>query len=238
MGLEYHAAKWLFPKLKENWKSNRPNKMLTLGRQHWWLTSKQSKSLGIKYSPLYSRQNFCDLAFEELGFKVESVDWSPNENPTYVLDLGKPNTTLFGYDIVLDLGTAEHIGSQQTFYENVFNMLSPTGVFIGISPSSGFCGHGLYQYSPDFFKRMGGYDSEVWLMTCGPKIKIKPYLGKIHYNNRWQVLAAYILKKNGTEFRMPVQPDSMVTTNYKMPLWLAKILRDLSLVDSIRRILT
>lgn len=237
MGLEYHAAKWLFPKLRENWKSGRTNKMLTLGRQHWWLTPRQSRLLGMKYDPVYSRQNFCDSAFEELGFVVHSVDWRSEENPTYVFDLGKPNITLSGYDIVLDLGTAEHVGLQQTFYENVFNMLSPTGVFIGISPSSGFCGHGLYQYSPEFFKRMGGYDSEIWLMTWGPRIKIKPYLGNIKYNNRWQVLTAYVLRKNGSEFKMAVQPDSMVATNYKIPLWLVRILVEIPFIGPIRRMI-
>jgi hypothetical protein len=232
MGVDYYTAKWL----KEDLKVERGNKLLALGRQNWWLTGRESYKLGLAYRPTYARDNYADGFFRELGFDVESLDISGSEGAEIVHDMSQPvDLDLLGkYDVILDLGTAEHVADQRQYWENVYNMLSTNGRVFGLSPIDGLCGHGLYQISPEFFQNLGGFTSQLWITTCGPLVKTVPYTGTKGKPYRWRTYCRYILTKIGP-FSMPVQTASMVTTSYKLPLDVAKFLLRIPGVGILRR---
>lgn len=232
MGVDYHTAKWI----KEHLQVKGGNNLLALGRQNWWLTPRECRKLGLKYQPEYSRTNYADEFFRELGFKHEALDISGFEHAEIIHDMSRPvPAELYGkYDVILDLGTAEHVADQKTYWENVYNMLTPTGRVFGLSPIDGLCGHGLYQISPEFFRNLGGFTARLWRTSYGPVVKTVPLTSLPNRPFHWRTYCRYILQKIGP-FSMPVQKDSMVTTIYKVPLGLAKFVLAIPGSNAIRR---
>lgn len=93
--------------------------------------------------------------FKLLGYsQVESVDIFPDEDPTYVLDLGMPVPDSFhdAYDLVYDGGTLEHVFDVRQALFNVARMLAPGGMVIHHVPVNGYVDHGFYQFSPILFQ--------------------------------------------------------------------------------------
>ena len=94
--------------------------------------------------------------FEEL-YKVnrfEVVDISEEESADYIADLNDldfTNNHKKKYDLLLDLGTQEHVFNNNNFLQNVFNLLKPGGIYIFEVPCTGYIDHGFRQYSPTFF---------------------------------------------------------------------------------------
>lgn len=98
-----------------------------------------------------SRLLFCE-AYRAKSFLV--LDLSPSEMPDYVCDLNQPISPSHGVpqvDIVLDLGTAEHIFDNSIFLENIYRQLNVNGYYIFNLPANNFLEHGFRQYSPTFF---------------------------------------------------------------------------------------
>lgn len=98
-----------------------------------------------------SRVLFCD-AYRAKSFLI--LDISPAESPDYICDLNKPippSLDVPQVDIILDLGTAEHIFDNSVFLENVYRQLSANGYYIFNLPANNFLEHGFRQYSPTFF---------------------------------------------------------------------------------------
>jgi len=232
MGVDYYTAKWL----KESLKVTAGRKLLALGRQNWWLTPAECKKLKLNYRPEYSRTNYADEFFRELGFEHEALDISDFEHAEIIHDMSRPvrESLHSRYDVILDLGTAEHVADQKTYWENVSNMLTPSGRVFGISPIDGLCGHGLYQISPEFFRNMGGFTAQLWRVSYGPIVKVVPLTSLPNKPFHWRTYCRYILQKTGP-VTMPVQKDSMVTTTYKIPLGLAKFVLAIPGSNAIRR---
>jgi SAM-dependent methyltransferase len=84
---------------------------------------------------------------------VESFDNSPYEGATHIVDLNHPIPDEFcdQYDTVIDAGSLEHIFDTKLAFENVSKMLKPGGQILHLSPGNNRCGHGFYQFSPEFF---------------------------------------------------------------------------------------
>ena len=236
MGVDYHTAKWLKSELEHGRRAVENGRLLTLGRQNWWLTKKESEKLGLNYAPEYSRTNYADLFFTELGYTHESLDISLSEGADIKHDMSRPvDVILHGkYDVVLDLGTAEHVADQRQYWENVYNLLAHKGTLIGLSPADGLCGHGLYQISPEFFQNLKGFTSKLWLTTYGPLVKTIPYTGVKGKPYRWRTYCRYILQKTGP-FSMPVQKSSMVTTAYSTSITFARFILAIPGIEILRR---
>ncbi len=92
--------------------------------------------------------------FSELGFhEVESLDYSSDENPTYVHDLNNlvPSILKDRFDMIYDGGTMEHVFDVRSVLRNIFEMLHVGGRIIHSSPSSNHIDHGFYMFSPTLF---------------------------------------------------------------------------------------
>lgn len=103
---------------------------------------------------------------------VDSIDNSRYEGATVVADMNLPipDTLLHRYDTVIDFGCTEHIFDVAQSYRNITRMCKPGGRVMHVVPSNGFCGHGFYQFSPEFFfsryAESNGYaETEVYVAS-------------------------------------------------------------------------
>jgi SAM-dependent methyltransferase len=93
--------------------------------------------------------------------KVSVADCSSYENPDYIIDLNNDIDEEFEakFDVILDVGTLEHIFDIPTAFSNLKKMLKKGGQLILILPASGAIDHGFYSFSPtlffDYFKKNG-----------------------------------------------------------------------------------
>lgn len=103
----------------------------------------------------YTLGEYCEqLLIDFLGSSaVHSFDSSGYEGATHIHDFNNPLPESYNgkYDTVIDAGSLEHIYDVRTAVENFKRMLRPGGRIIHINPANNFCGHGFYQFSPEFF---------------------------------------------------------------------------------------
>ena len=139
--------------------------VLTLGRQRIYFNSTR-----------YEYREYCERYLLDMGARsVDSVDISDYEGCTYVADL---NSDVVGegilnaghYDTVLDLGTTEHIFDLQSVNRNIKNLLALGGRVLHVLPANNFCGHGFYQFSPEYFNAIyaerNGYKLDLLAVSC------------------------------------------------------------------------
>ena len=135
---------------------------LTLGRQFRAFSRKEFE----KYLPSYAGKIAPDLlkkdfespyaegVFQDMyGSRLKSLDGFAHEEPDIVHDLNQPvPKELEGaFSCIIDGGTMEHVFDVPTLLRNCFSMLKEGGFYISMVPTNNFNGHGLYQFSPDFF---------------------------------------------------------------------------------------
>ena len=107
-----------------------------------------------------------DVPFKMLGFsRVDSLDYFPNEKPTYVIDLNKSIDSEYHgqYDMVFDGGTSEHCFNVRESLSNVIKLLKIGGWVVHAVPLSGWINHGFYQFSPTLFFDFYGINGFVEL---------------------------------------------------------------------------
>ena len=80
------------------------------------------------------------------------------------------------YDFILDGGTIEHIFNAAQVCQNIIDMLEIGGVYVSITPNNNFSGHGMYQFSPEFYlsafsKEYGMNVMELYLAKVGTGIE-------------------------------------------------------------------
>ena len=130
-------------------------KALTLGRQWICLNDDQITALFSKYGVQYVNhdlKDFSECLFQHLGFEtVFSLDNSPYEGASIIHNMNKPISLDQKYNYIFDGGTTEHIFNAPQVYENIINMLDVGGIFCSVVPNNNWSGHGMYQFSPEFF---------------------------------------------------------------------------------------
>ena len=139
MGIDFHVHNFLkYINLSQEYFGN----TLTIGRQNFVVA-------GLDFGP------FCEdfLISNFKATKVESIDISNFEGASIIQDLNmkvpkKYHTT---FDTIIDAGSLEHIYNIKQAFQNIASMLKNGGQVIHISPTNGFSGHGLYQFSYDLF---------------------------------------------------------------------------------------
>lgn len=76
-------------------------------------------------------------------------------------DLNEPLPIEEQFDLVTNLGTAEHVFNQYQFFRSVHESTSPGGLMVHALPNQGAYDHGFYNFHPIFvfdLCRMNGYD--------------------------------------------------------------------------------
>ena len=107
---------------------------------------------------------------------VDSIDNSNYEKATIIADMNLPWKSTKLYDTVMDLGTMEHIFNVPQVLDNIKKACKIGGQIIHILPANNFCGHGLYQFSPEFFysyytTENGFINTEVYIENLKTKTR-------------------------------------------------------------------
>lgn len=156
---------------------NKKGRMLTLARQGIHIPKDKCDKLLSKHNinliDYYDK--YCEIFFRKIGFNcVDSIDYSDYENATiiYNMNIQVPIHLHGKYNYIYDGGTTEHIFNIPQVYENIFNMLCVDGIYCSVTVNNNFSGHGMYQFSPEFFQ-------SVCQAKYGMEI-INIYLGKVN----------------------------------------------------------
>ncbi|OGZ69848.1 MAG: hypothetical protein A3D44_03035 [Candidatus Staskawiczbacteria bacterium RIFCSPHIGHO2_02_FULL_42_22] len=102
----------------------------------------------------YGHYTNCQAVAMLLGAqKVYAADVSTYENPDIVMDFSLPVDKKYynAFDVILDVGTLEHIFDISTALENIRLMTKPGGIIILGTWTSGAINHGFYQICPTLF---------------------------------------------------------------------------------------
>jgi hypothetical protein len=90
----------------------------------------------------------------------------------YRFDLNLPVSIAQKFDLVLNIGTAEHIFNVYQFFKTTHDLTAPGGLMMHSSPFTGWPDHGFFNFQPTFFfdlARANHY--EILSFICG---RIKP----------------------------------------------------------------
>jgi SAM-dependent methyltransferase len=154
MGIDFTVCEAILHSLKF---INNKKDAITLGRQEIHIPSNIIDFFLDKYLLSNIKNNnysgFCENFLRGIGFQsIDSIDNSSYEGASIIHNMNKPISTDFRkYDFVLDLGTIEHIFNTPQVCENIINLLNIGGIYLSITPNNNFSGHGMYQFSPEFY---------------------------------------------------------------------------------------
>jgi hypothetical protein len=87
---------------------------------------------------------------------LTSIDYSHYQGASIIHDLNMPvDASLHrSFDALIDGGTVEHIFDIKQTLTNYMNMVALDGSIFIYTTSNNLCGHGFYQFSPEFFYRV------------------------------------------------------------------------------------
>jgi SAM-dependent methyltransferase len=92
--------------------------------------------------------------FHQLGAtKVHSMDFSDWEGADILWDLNEPIPPELEarFTVLFDGGSLEHIFNAPVALTSYMRMVRPGGHLLLALPANNYCGHGMYQFSPEFF---------------------------------------------------------------------------------------
>ena len=153
MGFETNAAALLLKMRRDGVDFGR---VLTLGHQHLHLDPATYRRVQSRLGqPLATEVPvYADGLLAALGAaSVEALDASTYEGATRIHDLNEPVPAAWQeqFDLVFDGGTLEHVFNFTAALKNCMQMVKPQGRFVSVTMPNNWCGHGFYQFSPEFF---------------------------------------------------------------------------------------
>lgn len=184
MGIDTETARFLLSSHKAGARFAR---CLTLGRQNYFLSSRETRGLMVEFgldpgrfprlSEPYSRFRYAEPFWEALGVeRLDAMDASKYEGANIEHDLNHPIPEEFRsrYDAVCDFGTLEHVFNLPVALRNCLDMVAHGGRFYCAAPANNFFGHGFYQFSPELFFRVltarNGFEVERCIaVESGPR---------------------------------------------------------------------
>lgn len=139
-------------------------RVATIGRQSLTVPIDELKELSRKLRleepdwPRFAVDGGADDFFRHfLGAEsVTAIDFSDYQKADIVHDLNQPipQAMTKQFDTLIDGGTIEHIFDVKQVLENFMNLINDDGSIFINTNSNNLCGHGFYQFSPEFFYRV------------------------------------------------------------------------------------
>jgi SAM-dependent methyltransferase len=165
----------------------------------------------IQVPQLQKTTNASEL-YLHLGFNhYRSIDASGSRN-ALVFDLNKDFQEHYQFvetfDLVTNLGTAEHCFNQFSVFKNLHDLCKPRGVMIHALPAQGNVNHGFYNYHPRFVADLAAANSYE-ILDLSFTVDYKPALIKYSKEEfqKWDshdlLFYAVLLKKNHSSFCLP-----------------------------------
>ena len=81
---------------------------------------------------------------------VTSIDLHGTDK-AIALDLNESVTLERQFDVVLNIGTGEHVFDVRIFFENIHDLTAPGGLMLHVMPTQGWINHGFYCFQPTFY---------------------------------------------------------------------------------------
>jgi len=110
-----------------------------------------------------------------LGYqKIVSIDFTGKDALRFDLNYPIPETSAINckFDITINSGTTEHVFNQAQVFKTIHDYTVLNGLMIHAVPTSGWHDHGLFSYTPRFFKSLAeanGYETLLafyWVSNC------------------------------------------------------------------------
>jgi hypothetical protein len=156
MGIDITALELIL--LSQQYVKLKNTNILTLGRQQIHIECNDINNSLNKYNfghlvDKFNYYNYSENLFIQLlnCNCVDSIDNSNYEEASIIHNLNLPYNSSKKYQYIYDGGTIEHIFNIPQVIENVINMLDIDGLFVSVTCNNNFSGHGMYQFSPEFF---------------------------------------------------------------------------------------
>jgi hypothetical protein len=158
---------------------------LTIGRQSLTVPQKEitaiSTKLGLnnarKIMPSYFADNFLKTVLG--ASSLTSIDYSDYQDADIVHDMNQPipDNLKYKFDSLIDGGTIEHIFDIKQVLTNYMNFVKPGGNIFILTTANNLCGHGFYQFSPEFFYRVfdssNGFVTEEMTLIESPLLSVE-----------------------------------------------------------------
>jgi len=126
------------------------------------------------------------------------------------------------YDVVLNLGTTEHIVGQINAHKYIHDALKVGGVALHQPPSVGWCNHGYFAYHPRFYRDLAeanGYEIlDIWYSQSGQgpsvdtELPVRPATDPLGGNHSapdvtvpWYNLNVIMRKTTDSPFRLKLE---------------------------------
>lgn len=93
---------------------------------------------------------------------MEAIDLDGRDSHRF--DLNYPVSLDKTYDVVMNLGTAEHVFNVFQFFKTMHDLTAPGGLMFNEMPFSGWVDHGFYSFHPTFYfdlAAINNYDAPV-----------------------------------------------------------------------------
>lgn len=155
--------------------AGRTNRVLELGEQNWhvlnldyirgmfaWLFDRHVSTANRHTldrelaQVLDERSKDWEFALVKLFYRVvldyeqyQAIDLHGTAN-AWRFNLNHPIAIRDQYDLVTNLGTAEHVFNQQQFFKTMHDVTRPDGLMIHSFPNQGCYDHGFFNYHPTF----------------------------------------------------------------------------------------
>lgn len=135
--------------------------VLTVGRQSLKIPRSELRAMakllgvdGLDWST-FAADGFAEDFFRLLlgARAVSSIDYSDYQHADIVHDFNTAVPALLErrFDAVIDGGSLEHVFDIKQILSNYMNMVKLGGHLFITTPANNLCGHGFYQFSPEFF---------------------------------------------------------------------------------------
>ena len=154
-------------------------KVCQVGRQALVIHPEDRPAVGLKDASVPIQNNdylwpWADSFFRDtLGVRdFHTMDYSDYEGADLLHDLNSPLAPEhYGrFDVIVDGGTLEHIFNVPEALKSYMRLVKVGGRVFIFTPANGNCGHGFYQFSPEFFYRVfqpsNGFEVvRLWAVT-------------------------------------------------------------------------
>jgi SAM-dependent methyltransferase len=157
--------------------------------------------------------------YAEMGFNEYACIDASGQHGALVFDLNydlrEHHDFHETYDVVTDLGTAEHCFNQYAVFKNLHELCRPDGLMIHALPVQGNVNHGFYNYHPRFFADLA-MANKYEIISLSFTVDYKPALFPYTLKNfqRWDshdlLFYAVLRRMSDASFQPPF--DGMFAT--------------------------
>jgi hypothetical protein len=158
---------------------------LTIGRQSLTIPRRELSRMAARLG-LADSGPLADDAFAErflsrfLGARsVRSLDYSDYQQADIIHDLNQPLAPELNnsFDTLIEGGTMEHIFDIRQVLANYMALVKTGGSIFTLTTANNMCGHGFYQFSPEFFYRVfdpaNGFETRDVVLIESPLLSIE-----------------------------------------------------------------